>query len=360
MQELTRQDWDNPSVFNVNQERPRAYFIPYATEEQLLAGDRENSPRYQSLNGYWKFHWSPNPELRPVAFYRPDFDVASWDEIPVPCNMEMQGYGKPIYVNKQYPFPADPPNIPHEDNPVGSFRRTFVVPDQWSGQEIFLHFEGIGSAAYYWVNGQQVGYSQDSKSSVAFNITDYLRPGDNILAVEVYRWCEGSYLEGQDFWRLSGIDRDVYLLARPVGHIRDFFVQATLFEGGQNGDLHLEVDFSSPVQGYRLDVALYDLRTDQVMVTHRQDVTHRVGWDQVVGSINAWSAEMPNLYQLILKLTDELGTVLEVIGCKVGFRRVEVREGLLLVNGQPITIKGVNRHEHDEHTGHVITEAIYV
>ncbi|MDW3194529.1 MAG: glycoside hydrolase family 2 TIM barrel-domain containing protein [Cytophagales bacterium] len=349
-------DWENPEVFNVNQEQTRAYFIPYATEHQLLSGERETSPYFQSLNGDWKFHYSTNPGDRPLDFHQTGFNPANWNEIPVPSNVELQGYGLPIYVNKQYPYPANPPHIPHEFNPVASYLRTFEIPDDWSEKEILLHFEGIGAAAYYWINGQNLGYSQDSKTAVEFKITNYLQPGPNVLAVEVYRWCDGSYLEGQDFWRLSGIDRDVYLLARPKSHVRDFFVETDLSDNFQKGSLKVNLEFSAPEEGTHVNLHLRDLSGNHEVASGRLKAAHEMVWESFIEQPRHWSAEFPQLYQLVISLISDGGETKEVIGCRVGFRRSEIRDGLLQINGKPVTLKGVNRHEHDEHTGHVISE----
>ncbi len=348
-------DWENPEVFNVNQEKPRAYFIPYATEEQLLSGKRESSPYFQSLNGSWKFHYAACPSDRPLDFFQSDFDIRHWGEIPVPSNVELQGYGLPVYVNKQYPFPADPPHIPKESNPVASYRRTFEILSEWKDKEVFLHFEGIGAAAYYWLNGKKLGYSQDSKTSVEFKISDHLVQGENVLAVEVYRWCEGSYLEGQDFWRLSGIDRDVYLLTRPKNHIQDFFVHSDLTDHG-NGSLEvtLDVPFDDPEQ--MIEFKLLDLSDHRVVSSDRLAYSGELSWKTEIEQPRPWSAEYPNLYQLVISCYSDQGIIEEVIGCRIGFRRIEIKNGLLHVNGKTITLKGVNRHEHDELTGHVITE----
>lgn len=349
-------EWENPEVFNINQEQPRAYFIPYATQEQQLEAERASSPYFQSLNGAWKFYYTTKPEERPVEFYQTDFDAHSWGEINVPSNVEMEGYGLPIYVNKQYPYPANPPYIPHEFNPVATYRRTFEIPEDWSEKEVFLHFEGIGAAAYYWLNGRKIGYSQDSKTSVEFKITDYLVPGENLLAVEVYRWCDGSYLEGQDFWRLSGIDRDVYLLARPKAYIRDFFVKVDLTDDYQNGLIRVESDFSSDATGVEIELKLLDATRGELVSSGRLPVQEVASWSHHIEQPKQWTAELPHLYHLQIATYFHEEELLEVIGCKVGFRKVEIKNGLLQVNGKTITLKGVNRHEHDEHAGHVISE----
>lgn len=351
-----RLDWENPEVFNVGQEKPRAYFIPYASESQQRLGNREASPYFHSLNGSWKFNYSPSPLARPTEFFQQDFDASQWGKITVPSNVEMQGFGLPIYVNKQYPYPANPPYIPHDQNPVASYLRTFEVPDDWETKEVFLHFEGIGAAAYYWINGEKLGYSQDSKTSVEFRITDYLRPGQNVLAVEVYRWCDGSYLEGQDFWRLSGIDRDVYLLARPKNYIRDFFVCTDLGDDYVDGSLEVKVAFPTANEEQKVAFKLLDSVEETVINSGLMTVSKTLIWKEKVRRLRQWNAELPYLYQLLITLYSDAGEIEEVIGCKVGFRKVGIEEGLLQINGKPVTLKGVNRHEHDEHSGHVISE----
>src|SRR5665647_1344792 len=204
-------DWENPAVFQINREPARAAFLPYADASSAIADDYTRSPWFLSLDGNWKFAWSPTPDQRPIDFYKTDFNVENWKEIQVPSNWELKGYGIPIYTNAAYPFPKNPPYIDHSDNPVGSYRRYIEIPADWSNRRVFIHFEGGTSAMYVWVNGQKVGYTQNVKSPAEFDITNYVKPGKNLIAAEVYRWSDGSYLEDQDFWRLSGIDRDVYL-----------------------------------------------------------------------------------------------------------------------------------------------------
>src|SRR3990172_3668876 len=216
-------DWENPAVFALNTEPPHATLVPFVDEQTALANRASDSPRCASLNGKWKFGWSKTGDKRPKEFYQPTFDVSGWAEIDVPANWEFCGYDSPIYTNVRYPHPANPPQIGRLWQPVGSYRRTFELPADWSGREVFLHFDGIMSAGYVWVNGQLVGYHEDSMTPAEFNITKFLKPGANDVAVEVYRWSDGSYLENQDMWRLSGIYRDVYLVGRGPVYIRGFF-----------------------------------------------------------------------------------------------------------------------------------------
>jgi len=248
-------DWENPHVFGINKEPARATFTPFPDESTALR-DTRNSPWVQSLNGTWKFHWVKQPDLRPVDFYKPDFDVSSWKEIPVPSNWEMEGYGTPIYTNITYPFKRDAPRVTdtpddhswtafNQRDPVGSYRRDFEIPASWNGRQTYLLFNGVNSAYYVWINGQKVGYSQDSRMASEYNITKYLQPGKNTIAVEVYRWSDGSYMEDQDFWRMSGIFRDVTLVARAPLHIRDFQVLTPFDSAYENATFKLHLSLQN-------------------------------------------------------------------------------------------------------------------
>jgi beta-galactosidase len=360
-------DWEDPSVISINKEPPRASAFPFETTDLAEANDREASAYFRLLNGDWRFHWVRNPGERPQDFYREDFDDSDWDFIPVPSNWEVQGYGVPIYLNHPYEFEENPPFIHHDYNPVGSYRTAFSVPANWGDREVFLHFGAVKSAMYLWVNGQRVGYSQGSKLPAEFNVTEFIRPGENLLAVEVYRWSDGSYLECQDFWRISGIERDVFLWAAPRVHIRDFFVRAGLDDLYESGQLDLAIDVinyseDSP-ENVTVGAKVVDPESGSVITTPRltlltpapgQTEAGRIGLG--VGEVRPWTAETPNLYDLYLTLMGESGDTLEVIRQRIGFRTVEIKDGLLQVNGVPVTIKGVNRHEHDPFTGHVMSE----
>ncbi len=360
-------DWENPAIFGINTEPPHCTLMPFPDVQMALNKRPNDSPFYKTLNGTWKFHWVPKPADRPVDFYKEDFDVSQWVDISVPGNMEMHGYGIPIYLNIPYPFKANPPYIPHDNNPVGSYRRNFTVPDNWKGRQVILHFGGVNSAFYVWINGQKVGYSQDSKTPAEFNITSYLRPGENVLAVEVYRWCDGSYLEDQDFWRLSGIEREVYLYSIPEVHIRDFFALGDLDETYTDGHFKLDVEIKrySPksLKDFMVEVDLMNVEQKSVFtkpltarVDLAKDLQAQVSFEQKVSQPLKWTAETPNLYTLLISLKNKKGERLEVVTAKVGFRKVELKGGQVLVNGVPIYLKGVNRHEHDPITGHVISE----
>jgi beta-galactosidase len=356
--------WENPHVSGINREAPRAWYVPFG-EVAKLGGSLWESGLIQSLNGPWKFHLSHNPGERPVDFYRDDFNTEGWDLTPVPSNWEMEGYDYPIYTNVQYPFEKNPPYIQDFYNPVGSYKREFTLPEAWQGKEIYLHFGAVSSAMYVWVNGQQVGYSEDSKTPAEFNITPYLRAGVNSLAVEVTKWSDGSYLEDQDFWRLGGITRDVFLMARSHQHIRDFHVVSGLDEYYRNGRFSVKVEVVNldpgPVKGLQLECSLLDATGKTIFheIKELPAVTgsESAGFQTEVPSVARWSAEIPNLYSLEMVLLDPKGNPIEAIGQEVGFRSVEIKDGTLLVNGRYVYLKGVNLHEHHDVHGHVVDEA---
>ncbi|WP_340110972.1 glycoside hydrolase family 2 TIM barrel-domain containing protein [Maribellus mangrovi] len=360
-------DWENSTVFEINKEKAHTTMVPLELGDAVLNFDKESSPFVKMLNGNWKFNWAPKPDDRPVDFYKPDYDVSAWKEIPVPANWQLHGYGIPIYTNIVYPFKVDPPHIQHDNNPVGSYRRTFTIPETWEGKEILLHFEGIKSAFYLWINGQKVGYSQGSMTPAEFNIGSYLKSGENILAVEVYRWSDGSYLEDQDMWRFSGIFRDVYLYAVPNSYISDFYITAHLDDQYRNAVLKIATDIknssANEVSKYELNAYVFEkggsiseakiILNASVEVKKGEDVT--IDLEKKVKAPKLWSAETPNLYTLVLELHDEAGAIIHRIGTNFGFREVEIRGGEFFVNGKSILLKGVNRHEHDPDRGRAIT-----
>ena len=358
-------DWHNPKIFGRNKIEPHATMMPYDDIESAIANQRRQSPFYRSLNGTWKFNWVKSPAKRPKEFYKPNYDVSQWDEIPVPANWELEGHGIPIYVNQPYAFSPhsrpNPPEIPHDYNPVGSYRREFQIPENWNGREIFIHFGAVKSAMYLWINGDKVGYSQGSKTPAEWNITQYLTPGKNTLAVEIYRWSDGSYLECQDFWRISGIQRDVYLYSTPKVKIKDFFVKSTLDEDYIDGIFNLEVDlynyYEKKQNDITLEVKLFDKDKNTVL---ERDKSLALGKDRSIDFSATlknplkWTAETPNLYSLVLVLKRN-SKIIETVGTKTGFRKIELKNGQFLVNGKAVLIKGVNRHEHDPVKGHVIS-----
>jgi beta-galactosidase len=370
-------DWENPQVFNINREDPHASLISFADEQSALEAIKANSPNYRSLDGLWKFNWVKTPDQRPFWFFKDDYDTRDWKDIEVPSNWQMKGYDVPVYANITYPFwtyedvfnsksntyKKVPPAIPHDWNPVGSYKRNFKVPSDWKNKEIFLHFGAVSSAFYVWVNEKLVGYSEDSKMPAEFNITKYLKGGKNSLAVEVYRWSDGSYLEDQDFWRLSGIQRTVFLHARPKTYIKDFFAVGDLDKNYVDGLLKVDVSLKSAEvndNDFVIAASLYE--GTQMLFTESKDV--KLSGDKVsvdfkknIQGVKRWSAEKPNLYSLVISLKDKNGNIYESVSTKIGFRKVEIVNSQLLVNGVAIRLKGVNMHEHNEITGHVIDEA---
>jgi beta-galactosidase len=361
-------EWEDPQIVGINKEAAHATMTVFSDEATALSGDRSASPWYQSLNGAWQFSWVPRPALRPVDFYRTDFDASAWKTIPVPSNWQMQGYDFPHYTNINYPFEKNPPYIRHDHNPVGSYRRTFTLPAEWSGRQVFLHFAGVESAMYVWVNGQKVGYSEDSRTPAEFDITKYLKPGENLVAAEVYRFSDGSYLEDQDFWRLSGIFREVFVWSAPSVHVRDFEVKPQLDSAYRNGTLALTVKLANygAATERTVEAKLIDRMGNNIATISTQPIrvpangVGEVNLTRNVASPRQWSAEQPYLYQLLITLKDAAGAVQEVIPWKVGFRSVEIRNAQMLVNGKPVYIKGVNRHEHDPDLGHVPTTEMMV
>jgi beta-galactosidase len=354
-------DWENPGMLNQNREEPHATLISYSDEKSALEGIAENSPNYMSLNGLWKFNWVKSPDERPFWFFKDDYDTRNWDNIEVPSNWQMKGYDIPFYINVGYSFKMNPPFIHHNWNPVGSYKRNFKIPSDWKNKEVFIQFGAVSSAFYLWVNEQLVGYSQDSKVPAEFNITKYLKRGNNSLSVEVYRWSDGSYLEGQDFWRLSGIQRSVFLHARPKTFIRDFFADACLDNNYNDGILNLDVwlgNLSEDTKECLVEVSVYDDAEAKLYSESKPlklaDNKGYMRFSKSFPGIKKWSAEKPDLYSLVISLKDSKGNLIESTGSKIGFRKVEIKNSQLLVNGVPVILKGVNMHEHSDINGHVV------
>ena len=360
-------DWENQHVFARNKADAYATSFPFESRAKALANDRSKSAYFLSLNGTWKFRWSKRPADRPKDFYKTNYDAGKWDNFAVPANWEVNGYGVPYYLDVSYPFPANPPKIPHNYNPVGSYKRTFSLPQNWKQREIFIHFGAVHSAMYLWINGKKVGYSQGSKLPAEFNISQFVQPGQNQVAVEVYRWSDGSYLEDQDFWRLSGIERDVFVYSTPKVHIKDFFVLADLDKAYKNGVFNLTVDVvnrtGNTAKNLQVTAELLNANGKQVFTQkhgvnfNKQTKKLRFRFRRKVKKPKRWTAETPNLYTLLISLSDTKNQVVETLTCQVGFHKVEIKQGQLMVNGVPIVIKGVNRHEHDPNNGHVVDEA---
>jgi beta-galactosidase len=369
-------DWENEQVLHINTEPPRATFVP---------------TNALSLNGPWKFNWVSNPDERPTNSFETTFDDSTWKTIDVPSNWEMRGYGTPIYVSSGYPFRIDPPRVMGEPpanytafkerNPVGSYRRAFDLPEAWNTRHVFLHFDGVESAFYLWINGTRVGYSQGSRTPAEFDITGFLRPGSNQVAIEVYRWSDASYLEDQDMWRMSGIFRDVYLYSTAPVRIRDFTVRTELDANYHDATLQIKPELADDagrsLSNWTVRAQLYDadgkavfkneLSHDAAPILNRDwnakildDRTPQRGpskfaWlEGRVANPAKWTAETPNLYTLVLTLNDPEGNAVDTVNCAVGFRKIEIRNGQFLINGHAIRLRGVNRHEVDPDHGHAV------
>ncbi len=361
-----RNDWENPEVVGINKVAPHANYTPFDNVSDALNKTRYESEFVKLLNGKWRFNWVIKPDERPMDFYKADFNSESWDLIDVPSNWEMKGYGVPIYTDVNYPFPNNEPFIPHDYNPVGSYITTFTVPKNWKGREIFIQFGGVRSAMYLWINGKKVGYSQDSKTPAEFLLNKYLKPGENKLALEVYRFSDGSYLEDQDYWKVSGIERDVFLYSVPKVHIEDFFVHTNLDAKYIDGDFKLDLNIknsSNKNQRAKVEIEILDDKNQHKSVAKFKRKVKiskmsslELNFAELIKNPRKWSAETPNLYTLVLTVSDNKGKNKEVLSQKIGFRTSEIKHGLLTINGVPIDIKGVNRHEHDMVNCRVITE----
>lgn len=359
-------DWENPALVDVNKEPTRSPFIVYNNKSAALTQQLSASPYYKTLNGWWSFHYTDSAKNRPKDFFKPNFNTQSWSKIEVPSNWELKGFGLPIYTNIIYPFPKNPPFV-GEYNPVGTYRKEFTVPSSWKGQQVILHFGSITGCAIVYVNGVKVGMNKASKIAAEFNITKYLQPGNNVLAVQVFRWHDGSYLEDQDFWRLSGIERDVFLYTLPTTTLWDYAVKATLDETYKNGIFNTTVTLrnfsSSPLQQAQIEIELLDNKNNKIFQQKKSiaiaaETYQTIAFDAFIKEVNTWSAETPNLYQFIITLSDNQNKIIQTTANKIGFRKIEIRNAQLLVNGKKIMIKGVNRHEHDEVLGHVPTKEL--
>ncbi len=367
--------WEDPQINGINRMPARATSYSYATVDQALKRDYKNSDRYQSLNGTWKFNYAETPQKAPQDFQNPEYNTSSWATIPVPSNWELEGHGTAIYTNMRYPFdPVDPPLVPNDDNPTGSYKRSFEVPADWKDMQVTLTFGGVSSAYYVWLNGKLVGYSEDSQLPTHFDITPFLKDGKNDLSVQVYRWSDGVYLEDQDHWRMSGIHRDVYLTAAPKVQLYDFFVKTVLDEDYQDAQLQIRPRIKkfqdADLKEYTLEAQLLDasgqkINKDTLKVTLDRIYNEWYGqrdkppfaiMESLVENPKKWSAEHPNLYTLVFELKDPSGKLLEARSTHIGFRKVEIDNGAVLVNGEEVLMYGVNRHDHDPNTGKVISE----
>ncbi|MFI0430570.1 glycoside hydrolase family 2 TIM barrel-domain containing protein [Mariniflexile sp. HMF6888] len=349
-------EWENPKVIDRNKELGRTSFVLYQDEASAITDTPENSELYQSLNGTWKFSIVKKPADRPLNFFDFNLDDSNWKNIKVPSNWELQGFDIPIYTNVTYPFPKNPPFIDGNYNPVGSYRKTFNVSKSWDDKEVILHFGSISGYARIFLNGKEVGMTKASKTAAEFNITKLLKKDENVLAVQVCRWHDGSYLEDQDFWRLSGIERDVYLQAIPKTAIWDYFAKANLDETYNNGLFSLDVNLRSfgkkASKGQVVSVCLVDANGNKVYEEEKKvhGLTSNISFSSTINNVSKWSAENPCLYRYILSLTDKKST--QVVSKKIGFRKVEIKDAQLMVNGQPLMANGVNLHEHHGVKGH--------
>ena len=367
-------EWKDPEVNSVNRSAMHTNYFAYASADEAKVGSKEDSKNFMTLNGLWKFNWVRNADARPTDFYQTSFNDKGWDNIKVPAVWELNGYGDPIYVNVGYEFVSpgfdkylqepNPPMVPEAWNPTGTYRRDFALPANWKGKRIFLSADAVKGAAYFYLNGEFIGMSKAGKVPVQFDITPIVKPGKNTLAVQMHRFSDANYFEGQDFWRLTGFERDVYLYAQPQTRIADFEVQTPLDSSFKNGVFKLdvkvqndEVKARSISVSYRLiDHAEQTVAHGEKAIKLDKNSSQSVSFAETINDVKAWTAETPNLYTLLISIADETGKIEECIPSRIGFRTVEIKNKQLLVNGQPILVKGVNVHEHDPLTGHYITE----
>jgi len=369
-------DWENPQVIGRHKLPGHATFVTFPDIQSALqdTGMGQTSPYYKSLNGQWKFHWSKNPAERPRDFYKTGYNDRKWSDVHVPGDWQLEGFGKPIYLNDRYPFEPvraklDPPRIPQNYDPVGSYRKTFTVPKNWNGQKVFIHFGGVKSAFYIWVNGHKVGYSEGSMTPAEFDLTPYLKRGKNVLGVEVFRWSDGSYIEDQDMWRFSGIYRRVYLFSTPLIHLRDFFVNSSLDDHYKNGILNVTAHIYNyghqEVKAPHIEVYLYNEHNkcigNRPVATGKPNIPLMAGTDGIVHihttikDPKKWTSETPNLYRAVLVLKDASGKTIEVAKTETGFRKIEIKNGVFLVNGVPVKLKGTDIHDHDPNHGRALS-----
>ncbi|MFI3327882.1 MAG: glycoside hydrolase family 2 TIM barrel-domain containing protein [Rikenellaceae bacterium] len=361
-------EWKDPEVNQVNRAQMHTDYFAFGSEKEAMQMNQEASDSYLSMNGTWKFNFAKTSEAMDTAFAAVDFNDKGWGTIPVPGAWELNGYGDPLYINEGFPWrnqvEMDPPHVPVNGNHVGFYRRSFNVPANWGDKDVIAHFGSVASCFYLWINGEFVGYSEDSKLSAEFNVTKYLKSGENVFAMQVLRWCDGTYLEDQDFFRYTGIMRDCYLYAREKNRLEDVVLTATLDKSFTKGQLDIELKPQGDLANYKVEYALYELSAPDdngeakagKRVLVQSQPASRTKLSLSVPSVNKWTAETPNLYLLVTTLKDASGKVVESIPQRVGFRTIEIKNAQLLVNGQPILIKGANRHEIDPVTGGYVTK----
>ena len=352
-------EWENPEIFQRNREYPTASFYRYPDAQSALDNDSwQNSPYYLSLNGTWNFYYADSVQARPADFYTDDFDIGGWDTITVPSNWELRGFGIPFYTNKKYMFPANPPYIPHDFNNVGSYKRDFQIPPDWEGKEVYLHFAGVSGAMYVWMNGQFAGYNEGSKTPAEFKVTEMAKPGKNTVAVQVLRWSDASYMEDQDFWRLSGIERDVYAYATNKVTLRDFRVISNLENNYRDGVFRVELQVDNntgQTVEKTVEVKLLDGGREAYAEARPMKLNpggNTVPFNTTIPDVRSWNAENPELYRLLITFNGESTAI------DVGFRNIKIENSQLLVNGKPVLFKGVNMHDHSDTEGHVPSEAL--
>lgn len=347
-------NWQDPNVNEINRLAMHSSFFAYESEVKAEAGDKESSDNFMSLNGTWNFNWVEHAWQRPVDYYLVDLNDKGWDKMQVPGLWELNGYGDPLYVNIgyawRYQYKNNPPIVPEEKNHVGTYRREIEIPASWGGKEIIIHFGSVTSNINLYVNGKFVGYSEDSKIEAEFNLTKYLKPGKNLIAFQVFRWCDGTYLEDQDFWRLSGVGRDCYLYSRNKTHISDIKVTPDLVNNYTDGMLHVKINLSDEAD---VDLKLTNPK-GEIIAKKQLSGSGNLNTLFEVSSVEKWTAETPELYKLTATL-NQSGTEKEVVPVKIGFRKVEIKDNQLCVNGQPVLIKGVNRHEMDPAGGYIVS-----
>jgi len=358
---------ENTSVFEQNQEEGHVPLVPYMSVNDALINNKKKSPGYLSLNGTWKFHFSETPEGAPRDFYAVNFNDKKWDTIHVPSNWEMQGFGDPLFRNVNTPFPPDPPLVPKEYNPTGSYRRSFLIPSGWKDKEIFLRMEKTASASFIWINGREVGYNEGAQEPAEYNITKYVRPGKNTIAVLVTKYSDGYYLEDQDYWRLAGIFDDVWICAFPKIRFFDWFATTDLDERYEDAKLEISVDLknhsSAPADEISVRAVLYDPdnKIVKTMISDRTGISPS-GKQTVIFKENIkdplkWSAEKPDLYTLVFELLDPSGKTINVISGRIGFKETEIRDQVFYLNGMPVKLNGINSHMQHPVLGHTMDEA---
>lgn len=354
-----KSEWEDPLVNEVNRYPMHASFFAFETKDKALQGDMKKSERFLSLNGSWRFNWVKDSDARPLDFFEVGYNDRAWATLQVPGVWELNGYGKPLYINSGYPwfnqFKSDPPKVPVQNNNVGSYRREIDIPASWKGKQVVAHFGAVSSNMYLWVNGKYVGYSEDSKLEAEFDITKYLKPGKNLLAFQVFRWSDGSYLEDQDYFRFSGVSRDCYLYTREAKRVDDINVEADLDATYKNGELRVRMVMTPSSKGAIVDLVLSDAKGDVVTSTSLKSNGGELRTSINVPNVEKWNAESPYLYQLTAAVKDG-SSLVEVIPLKIGFRKIEIKNAQLLVNGQPVLFKGANRHEMDPKSGYYVSE----